>query len=149
MIIPGKGTSLYKIGVHKNSIDFSTLEIQSIEKRGNLEVIKTKSIWLFVDSNTQIITQVSVFKPFEEKVLDIVGLGDFISKVHDAFGKCIINHKVHEPIQYPGVSFETEKGTKANNAVISCISVSDPYPSDILLPKHNNDNFPNKKKKLP
>ncbi len=149
MIIPGKGTNLYKIGADKDSINFSNIEIQEIEKRGSLEVIKTKSIWFFIDSNDQTIDQISVFSPFNEKVLDKVGVGDSISNIHDTFGKCTTSHKVYKPIEYPGVSFETEQGSKAKNAVISCISISAPYKSSTQLPKHISDNQPGKKRKLP
>ena len=149
MIILGKGTKLYKIGAHKDSIDFSTIEILEVDNREGLDVIKTELIWFFIDNKYQKIDQISAFLPFEGKVLNKIGLGDSLASAYYAFGKCVVNYKAHEPIEYPGILFETEKGSRSPNAIISCISVFDPYKSYAQIPSHISNNLAGKGRKLP
>ena len=147
MIIPGKGTANFKIGSLKSSIDFSKYDIIEIENREVLEVIKTEFIWFFINLKNNTLDQICVFSPFNEKVLGKIGIGDTLSMVHKEFGKCVINHKVHEPIKYPGISFETKNDSKGKSAVIDCISVSNPYP---FYPTNNaTHDCVTKKRKLP
>lgn len=127
MIEPGVGTSNFKIGMSFDEIDFSNFSIQEIEDRDIFTIYKTDPIWFFFLKKNNKLDQLSLFSPFDEKVLDKVGIGDSLGDVHKHFGKCVINHKVHEPVKYPGVSFETEGGSKGTNAKIETISVSDPY----------------------
>ena len=113
MIEPRIGTSHYKIGTPFDDIDFSNLNILEVEDREILKVYKSDYIWFFFNSKTNKLDQISVFHPFEEKVLDKVGIGDTLADVYKHFGKCQINFKVHEPHELPGIAFETEKGSKS------------------------------------
>jgi hypothetical protein len=147
MIEPGIGTETFKLGTHFDDVDLSTFEITEVEDRDILKVYKTKNIWFFFNSSDSTLDQLSLFSPFEEKVLGKVGLGDCLSDVYDTFGECCINNKVHEPLKYNGIAFEIEGSSK--NAKISCISVSVPFQFYGELPKHIKANSPGKKRKLP
>ena len=127
MIEPEKGTSQFKIGELFDELNLSGLEIYEIEDREILKVYKTKEIWFFINTKTNMLDQLSLFSPFNEKVLGKVGIGDTLADVQDVFGSCSVNHKVHEPYDYPGISFETNSGSKSKHAVIETISVSNPY----------------------
>lgn len=149
MIEPAKGTSQYQIGTKFQDIDFSKIEILAIEDREVLKVLKSKDIWFFFDMRNDELDQLTLFAPFGEKVLGKVGIGDKLADVHLNFGKCCINHKNHEPFDYPGIAFETVNGSKSRNAIIEVISVSDPYKFYGEISKHIADNLPGKKRKLP
>ena len=127
MIEPGLGTSEFKIGTKIDDMDFSSYEIIEKEDRDIFIVFKTKFIWFFFVKDTQKLDQLTLFSPFKEKVLGRVSIGDSLSDVYKHFGKCCINHKVHEPLKYAGIAFEAEKGSKSKNAIITKISVSEPY----------------------
>ena len=127
MIEPEKGTSKYKIGAQLEDLELSENEIFEIEDREILKVYKTPEIWFFINSKTNQLDQMSLFAPFKEKVLGKVGIGDTLADVYEAFGRCVVNHKVHEPFDYPGIGFETENGSKSKAAIIESISVLNPY----------------------
>lgn len=149
MIEPAKGTSQYRIGDKLHEIDLSDIEIIEIEDRETLKVYKSREIWFFFDKRTEELDQLSLFAPFKEKVLGKVGIGDILADVYSSFGKCSINHKVHEPLDYPGIAFETEKGSKSKAATIETISVSNPYKLYVDIPQHIENNLPGNKRKLP
>jgi hypothetical protein len=149
MITPGKGTKEFKIGMTLSELSLNDSDIWEVEDRDVFEVYKTAAIWFFIVKNTEKLGQLSLFHPFSERVLDKVGIGDSLATVYETLGKCVINYKVHEPIQYPGISFEAESGSKAKAALVEVISVSDPFAFYGEIPKHIQDNLPGKKRKLP
>ena len=149
MIEPGKGTSRYRIGDKLHEMDFSDVKIIELEDRESLKVYKSKEIWFFFDTKTEELDQLSLFAPFQEKVLGKVGIGDKLADVYLNFGKCCINHKVHEPFDYPGIAFETENGSKSKDAIIETISVLNPYKLYADIPQHIANNLPGNKRKLP
>jgi hypothetical protein len=149
MIEPAKGTSKYRLGTKYQDMDFTEVEIIEIEDRDPLKVYKSKSIWFFFDTRNNELDQISLFSPFDEKVLGKVGIGDKLSDVFSAFGKCSKIDKVYEPFDFPGIAFNTIEDRKSKNAVIEAISVSIPYKSYVELPQHFLDNLPGKKRKLP
>jgi hypothetical protein len=148
MIKPGIGTDRYKIGMALENLGINDIDFEK-EERDQFIVYKTDNIWFFVTKNEPKLAQLSFFYGFEEKVLGKVGVGDRLGDVKKHFGKCVINHKVHEPIDYPGIAFESEGGSKSENAIIECISVSEPYPYYDELPEHIKNNLPGTKRKLP
>lgn len=127
MIEPGIGTEKYKIGSSFNELGINLDNVFEIEDREILRVYKTKEIWFFINANTEKLDQLSLFNPFNEKVLGKIGIGDPLYKVHELFGQCVINHSVHEPKSTFGIAFETEKGSKSKNVKIESISVSEPF----------------------
>lgn len=127
MIEPGIGTREYKIGMTLDELNLKESDILEVENRDIFDIYKTSNIWFFIVKKTGKLDQLSLFNLFDEKVLDKVGLGDTLDDVFSHFGKCAVNHKVHEPIKHHGIAFEMEKGSKAKSAVIETISVSDPY----------------------
>lgn len=138
-IEPGKGVGKYRLGEKISHTQFSELNIVSKEQRDGLVVYKAEGTWFFVDSEN-ILDQISVFAPCEAKALGKVGIGNTLQDVLDNFGHCTINHKAHEPVDFPGISFETENGSKSKSARIECISVSMPYKFYGGLPEHINQN---------
>ena len=128
MIEPGIGTSMYKIGTPFSEIDLSIYKNVEIEDREILKVYKTDEIWFFVNAKSNKLDQLSLFSPFNEKTKENIGIGSYLSEVYEHYGECAINHKVHEPKGIQGIAFETKHGSKAKNATIECISVSEPYP---------------------
>lgn len=138
-IEPSKGVGEYRLGEKAGDTQLSELNILSKEQRDGFVVYKTEEIWFFVDSEN-ILDQISVVAPCEAKVLGKVGIGNTLQDVLDNFGRCTINHKTHEPVDFPGISFETENGSKNKSAKIECISVSIPYKFYGKLPKHIKNN---------
>lgn len=149
MIYPAKGTSKYQIGTKLKEMDFSGIEIIEIEDRGTLKVYKSENIWFYFDARNDELDQLSLFAPFNEKVLEKVGIGDKLSDVYSNFGKCRIIDNVYEPLDYPGIAFNTAKNSRSKDATIEVISVSDPYKFYGEIPKHIIDNMPGKKRNLP
>ena len=141
MIEPGKGTSRYRLGVKRQELDLSEIDILETEARGNLAVYKSPDVWFFFDMRSDDLVQLSLFAPFSEKVLGEVGIGDKLIDVHSRFGRCCINHGVHEPINYPGIAFETAGESKSEAAGIVSISVSVPYGFDGDIPEHIKQNI--------
>lgn len=127
MIEPGVGSSKFKIGMSFDEVDLTPFEVKEIEDRDIFSVYKTEFIWFFFLKKNKRLDQLSFFSPFDEKVLDKVGIGDTLDDVKQNFGKGVFNHKVFEPLDYPGVAFEMASGSKSNGAIIEIISVSDPY----------------------
>lgn len=128
MIEPGLGTENYKLGMTLDELNLIEQDIHEIEDRDIFTIYKTQSIWFFILKKSGKLVQLSIFAPFDEKVLNKVGIGDNLESVYAHFGKCAVNHKVHEPIKLQGIAFETESSSKAKSAKIETISVSEPYP---------------------
>ncbi len=149
MIEPAQGTNDFRLGMRFGDINFSKIEIIEVEVRDQIKVYKSEGIWFFINSKTNVLSQLSLFSPFSEKVLGKIGIGDEISKVHEHLGECVINDNVCEPINYPGVAFNTVNNQFENNAVIEVISVSLPYEFYGELPEHITNNLPGKPRKLP
>lgn len=149
MIEPGKGTANYKIGMTLAELELPSEDVLDIEDRDVFNIHKTATIWFFMVKSTGKLGQLTLFSPFAEKVLNKVGIGDSLESVHDNLGKCVVNHKVHESLKYPGIGFETESGGKSKSAIIDAISVTDPFAFYGEVPKHIKDNLPGKKRKLP
>jgi len=127
MIEPAKGTSKYKIGAALEDIDFSIFDKVEIEDRDILKVYKTKSIWFFFNKKTNMLDQLSLFSPFNEKTKENIGIGNTLSDIYAQYGECVKNHKVYEPKRIPGIAFEMKNGNEDKMLKIGCISVSEPY----------------------
>ena len=141
MISPGLGTGRFKVGTKFLDIALNPDEILSTEDRDTLTVYKTDQVWIFVSHDTGEIEQLSFMNGYEGKVLGKVGLGDSLNCVYREFGKCTIDNKVHEPVDYPGVTFEMENGSKAKTAKIEVISIMKPYKFLGELPEHIKNNL--------
>lgn len=135
MIKPGKGSSSIKLGVAVDTLT-DYIKDATIEKRGRLDVYKTSQVWFFVDTKNHRLTQLSFYSPFKEKVLGKVGIGDSVSHMRQQLGDFVMNDNVFESVENPGVSFETENNMKSDDALIVCISVSEPYTFLGDLPEH-------------
>jgi hypothetical protein len=149
MIEPAKGTRDFRLEMNFDDINISDIEITEVEERDQFRVYKSEGIWFFINRKTNTLSQLSLFSPFNEKVLGKIGIGDEITKVHEYLGECLINDNVYEPINYPGVAFNTVNNQVKNNAVIEVISVSLPYEFYGELPEHIANNIPGKTRKLP
>jgi len=136
IIIPGKGSGGFKLGTKFSKIGLKQADILSTKERGILLVYKTEQIWFFVNRNSDEVEQLSFMNGYEGKVLGKIGIGDSLNCVIQELGKCTIDNKVHEPLEHPGVTFETENGSKAKSAKIEVISVMKPYQFLGELPEH-------------
>lgn len=143
-IIPGKCIGSYKLGEQGYEQKIRNLDLIAIESQGRFSVYKTKEIWFFLDEkDNNALNQMTVFYPFQGKVMGKVGIADSLENIKENFGFCTIEHGVYEPIEYPGVSFELEGH---GSEKIYCISVSIPYKFYGELPEHIQKNLQSTKK---
>lgn len=149
MLVPGTGSRSYKIRASLNSLGLDELDIFEVEDREILTVHKSESIWFFINTKTNELDQLTFFTPFDEKVLNKVGIGDTLSDVFSNFGKCAIVDKCFEPEDHFGLTFETEGNSKNENAIINSISISTPFPFYGEMPECFLQTSKTKKRKLP
>ena len=149
MLVPGTGSQNYKIGASFNSLRLDELDILEVEDREILTVHKSESIWFFINTKTNELDQLTFFSPFNEKVLNKVGIGDMLSDVFSNFGKCAIVDKCFEPKEHFGLTFETEGNSRKESAIIKSISISTPFPFYGDMPESFLQNNTTKIRKLP
>ncbi|MDQ0914593.1 hypothetical protein [Paenibacillus sp. V4I5] len=103
-VVPGKSIGVFQIGMKSEQL-IKLLEKYQIEERSNCKVVKTSTLWFWIDEENKTY-QIMALDGFLGKYEEIIGLGDSISEVEKHFGKCIHESYVVKMPDVKGICFE-------------------------------------------
>lgn len=103
-IVPGKSIGAFQIGAKAEQL-LNMLEKYQIEQRSNCIVVKTSTLWFWLDEENRTF-QIKVLDGFLGRFAELIGLGDTISDVEEHFGKCTFESYVVKIPSVEGICFE-------------------------------------------
>lgn len=105
-IVPGVGIGIYQLGWSYEELMRNLSENYTVEERVDCNIIKTDKYMFWVNKGTNCISQITVYKEFEGKFLNVIGLGSTLRDIKQHVGEWIEEHDVYVIKHYPGICFE-------------------------------------------
>lgn len=108
-IVPGERISSFRLGISWDELRQLLSGKYTIEQRHNRFVVKTPSMWFFINDMTRTVIQITVCGRFQGTMDGKVGIGSTLADLANSLGQWIHNGQAgYIVLTCPGIVFELD-----------------------------------------